>query len=285
MIVNFMYIHVMNEHAAVEHFHAASITILKCGRAVMPSSGQCEDRAPADFWCGFWNRNSRMEIRWKQDRFELSSQHLILVTPHTPYRMVRYPDEKKTTERQWEHYFFHFRVYAGHVLPPRGAFRIPCDCFMVESLTRLENLAGTDEDNTSDAPLLLSIIAQALARLPDTFWQRSPYDTRIQRIIDYIDANLSEKLSNRELAVQANISVETLAREFRRQIGVSPHRFVLDRRLRHARHLLATTELSLDEIAFQCGFCDRFHLTRVFSEALHRSPVAFRKEFRYRPQE
>jgi AraC family transcriptional regulator len=66
------------------------------------------------------------------------------------------------------------------------------------------------------------------------------------------------------------------SRLFRQTMGESPHQFVLRRRLEHARHLLAATELPLTHVA-ACGFADQSTFTRAFTRALGVTPRAYRR--------
>jgi AraC family transcriptional regulator of arabinose operon len=58
---------------------------------------------------------------------------------------------------------------------------------------------------------------------------------------------------------------------------VSPSRFLSQVRVREAARLLANTDYSLDEIAEQTGFPDRYYMSRVFKRILEDSPAHFRK--------
>jgi len=61
---------------------------------------------------------------------------------------------------------------------------------------------------------------------------------------------------------------------------VSPHRYVIQCRLKRARELLATTQLSLTEIALISGFADQAHFSRRFHESIGEPPREFRRRAR-----
>jgi AraC family transcriptional regulator len=85
-----------------------------------------------------------------------------------------------------------------------------------------------------------------------------------KRVADYIEGNLSSSLSIRELAAVARMSLFHFARKFKEQFGLSPHRYVMARRLELARRLMIAGDLSIKQIASRCGFYDQSHLTRLY---------------------
>ncbi|MFW5846003.1 MAG: helix-turn-helix domain-containing protein [Planctomycetota bacterium] len=79
-----------------------------------------------------------------------------------------------------------------------------------------------------------------------------------------------------ELAEMAGCSVSAFTQRFRRATGSSPMQWLLDRRLQEARHLLATTTLSITSIALECGFSDSTYLARRFRAAMGCTPRHWR---------
>lgn len=122
--------------------------------------------------------------------------------------------------------------------------------------------------------LLLSLAADATDR------ETQAADQQIMTpIIDYIARHLHEKLSVEMLADHFGYSAGYLTRLFRRYTGSSPYQFILRTRLDHSKHLLATTDLPVQEIADQTGFSSLAN----FSSAFHKSVGQTPREFRKRP--
>ncbi|MFE4583516.1 helix-turn-helix domain-containing protein [Streptomyces chartreusis] len=86
-------------------------------------------------------------------------------------------------------------------------------------------------------------------------------------------------MSLRELAQQASMSVRTFTRRFRAETGVSPAEWLLHQRIERARHLLETSRLSVDAIAYTAGFGTSSSLRKHFKVALGVSPSAYRCTF------
>ena len=73
-----------------------------------------------------------------------------------------------------------------------------------------------------------------------------------------------------------NLSESHLCHLFRREVGVSPHKFLNGVRLQHAAELLATTFLSVKEVMARVGFNDPSHFVREFGKKFGESPRAYR---------
>jgi AraC-like DNA-binding protein len=98
-----------------------------------------------------------------------------------------------------------------------------------------------------------------------------------RRVRAYIDARLASRLDVNVLARIVGLSASQFSRVFQRTAGVPPHRYVMQCRVIRARELLATTRLSLTEIALATGFADHSHFSRRFHEFMGVAPRDFRR--------
>ena len=85
------------------------------------------------------------------------------------------------------------------------------------------------------------------------------------------------ELSLDDLAAQACLSPFHFTRLFREATGFTPHRYVMNRRIRAAKEKLALGRASLVEIALETGFGSQANFNRVFRKATGVSPGRFRK--------
>jgi AraC-like DNA-binding protein len=97
----------------------------------------------------------------------------------------------------------------------------------------------------------------------------------VNRVRDYLDAHLGEEAELAELAKIAGLSRSHFIRAFRKETGLTPHAYLLDRRFRAASRLLGQGEAPGD-VALACGFFDQSHLNRVFKARMGVTPGIYR---------
>ncbi|KRC36733.1 MULTISPECIES: AraC family transcriptional regulator [unclassified Lysobacter] len=95
---------------------------------------------------------------------------------------------------------------------------------------------------------------------------------RLRRVQEYIEAHLDEPLSLAELAAVAGYSASHFKALFKQATDVPVHRYVLERRVERARHLLEQGEQPIAEIALAAGFSHPSHMARCLRRALGLSP-------------
>lgn len=93
----------------------------------------------------------------------------------------------------------------------------------------------------------------------------------VERVIHYINGHLNEDLSLDVLAEHLFISKYHLSREFKRNTGLTLHRFVRYKRLLTARAMLRTGA-SVTDVCYACGFEDYSNFIRVFRTEFGMSP-------------
>jgi AraC family transcriptional regulator len=101
-------------------------------------------------------------------------------------------------------------------------------------------------------------------------------DYRLVRVLEYIEAHMSERLDLRVLAKEAGISPFHFAALFRKAVGATPHRHVQHLRMQAAKAMLRDTDKSILDIALSCGFGSASHFAAAFRRHFLQSPTEFR---------
>jgi AraC family transcriptional regulator len=104
----------------------------------------------------------------------------------------------------------------------------------------------------------------------------------LRRVTDYLEAHLEEDLSVQHLASLVDLSASHFSALFTRATGVSPHRFVIQKRVERARELLALGTDPIAQVAMQVGFYDQSHLTRQMRRLLGVCPAGLRRVNQHR---
>jgi|SRR5215471_18629342 len=102
----------------------------------------------------------------------------------------------------------------------------------------------------------------------------------VRRVRDFIEAHLEKNICVQALATVAGVSTYHFARAFKQSEGVTPHDYLMQRRVRRAQDLLAATDLPLSQIALASGFADQSHCIRRFREQVGITPGSYRWSMR-----
>ncbi|MGM0532688.1 MAG: helix-turn-helix transcriptional regulator [Bacteroidota bacterium] len=98
------------------------------------------------------------------------------------------------------------------------------------------------------------------------------YQTPIWEIME---ENYMYDLKIRDFANLANRSLSTFKRDFQKYYKTSPGKWITNRRLERAKAFLETTDQTITEVAFDCGFSNTSHFSRVFKQKFNASPSDF----------
>ena len=129
------------------------------------------------------------------------------------------------------------------------------------------------------------LVAAALARIgPHLEQEGSTRDSqqlsshRVRKALEFIGANFSEKITVHDVAeAVGGISPHHFAHTFAATLGQSPHQYILEHRLRHARDLLTGSNADIADIAYGAGFSDQAHMTEAFRKRVGITPAQMRR--------
>ena len=100
---------------------------------------------------------------------------------------------------------------------------------------------------------------------------------QVRRAVEMISENLDGNIHLCDMARECGLSVSHFTRAFRKSFGMSPYRWLLERRIDHAKVLLVTGDLPIANIAMQSGFSDQAAFTRVFGRIVGNSPSRWKR--------
>ena len=117
---------------------------------------------------------------------------------------------------------------------------------------------------------------QLLARLTPASWDDRP-PQHLQRAAELMQDDSASPLSLAELSAVAGLTPSHFVRAFSHHYGMTPHAYLLDRRIRHARTLLRQGQ-PLVEVALASGFADQAHFQRQFKRRVAATPGQYRTQ-------
>jgi AraC-like DNA-binding protein len=102
-------------------------------------------------------------------------------------------------------------------------------------------------------------------------------DGTLPSVVEIMEANFRFNLSLEEYARLCHRSLSSFKRDFQTSFQESPGKWLLQKRLDYSAALLRTSKLNVTEIAFESGFEDVSHFSRVFKERFNVPPMTFRQ--------
>lgn len=97
---------------------------------------------------------------------------------------------------------------------------------------------------------------------------------------DYIDAHFKDPITLELLAQQAHQNKYYIAHTFKDAFGISPIKYLMERRVEESKYLLDETDFSISQIASIIGFSSSSHYSQAFRRLTDMSPNEYRKKFR-----
>ncbi|MGL6232988.1 helix-turn-helix domain-containing protein [Aeromonas rivipollensis] len=117
---------------------------------------------------------------------------------------------------------------------------------------------------------------QLLARLTPARWDDRP-PQHLQRAAELMQDDSASPLSLSQLSAVAGLTPSHFVRAFSQHYGMTPHAYLLDRRIRHARTLLKQGQ-PLAEVALASGFADQAYFQRQFKRRVAATPGQYRTQ-------
>lgn len=166
------------------------------------------------------------------------------------------------------------RQLAFDVRSPVGASLLRYVRFLWQETTHVGLLQRSAVARTEMEGALVSALLIACLGSPERRAQGAA-TSALRDVEDYIDAHLSEPLALADLAAVAGVRAETLIRNFKRRHGVTPMRFVRQRRLEEINRLLRDGEprsLRVTDVALQFGFTQLGRFAGTYRAAFGETP-------------
>lgn len=224
------------------------------------------------FWRMYWNSKPGFFLNFSGQVVDLAPDHLVLIPPHCSYDCWT----KNPTPHFWIHFSYHRTPARSEpivIKPGEAELNVVGDLKEVIK----QSLA---EEAPERGRLLASALAQIALSRAEIEWKHS-LPANLANLQRHIDKHFGEDLSNPALAKFAGTSLTGLLRLFNRHLGAKPAQYVSEVRVRKAATLLRGSNLSIDEIAEQTGFPNRYYFSRVFKKMTGHSPADFRSNYRF----
>ena len=106
---------------------------------------------------------------------------------------------------------------------------------------------------------------------------KSSNSRTIERTLEYIDNNLSEDLTLERMAALANFNTIYFHKLFKASTGKTLHTYVEDQRIKKSINMLISTDMTLAQIAYECGFSSQSYFSYAFKRKMNATPREYMK--------
>ncbi|MBQ8658216.1 MAG: helix-turn-helix transcriptional regulator [Clostridia bacterium] len=109
-------------------------------------------------------------------------------------------------------------------------------------------------------------------------FDNATFPSPIQEVEYYISKNYNLNIQIDELANKYNIAHSTLVKKFKKHLGISPKDYLMKKRIEAAKHLLATSDFSVTQVAAMCGFTSPAYFTMYFKKVFKCTPKEYKEK-------
>lgn len=223
------------------------------------------------FWRLYWPSSAGGVVTFQGTEYELEPGWLYLISPHTAF------DSHCT--QPFEKWYLHFNAggLPDACRPGVERFRPMAKVRKLLASTCPDHRRSEIEfDHQSHALESLELVLLALRQVLPQFAHQANNESCVASCVIWLQAHLKEKVTLSDLSQFADVSERTLSNLFLSEIGFPPMRYMIELRLNRAMTLLRHTDYSIERIAEECGFPNRYYFTRMLSKYRMTTPAAFR---------
>ncbi|BDD02048.1 AraC family transcriptional regulator [Persicobacter psychrovividus] len=253
------------------------------------------------YWRVYYNNHQGAVIIQNEKEYRLTPDKVIIIPPNTSYatRLHDHPIPRNgfsltggrfteqgtgmngAKESNILHLFIHFNIGMPYDNCAEGIFELEVTPQIKKNIEEVKRLLNYEHTKFSlhSSLTIQSLISHLLTKLPNKLWQLESRDHRVIDVLNFIDNNISEELTNPFLAEKAKMATNSFTRLFTEEIGMSPQKYVKKKRIDKACILLHHSSQTIDQIAFDLGFNDRYHFSKSFKQLTSKSPAKYRKEY------
>jgi AraC-like DNA-binding protein len=125
--------------------------------------------------------------------------------------------------------------------------------------------------------LLLKLMQTQARQFVEAHYEEMAGHNRLAAVIKHIQENIHHKISVDELCRKVYMSRSTFFRLFKRELGITPVEYIIREKMKLAKEILLNSRLSINTVAFQCGFDNVNHFIKTFRYFEKITPLQFKK--------
>jgi AraC-like DNA-binding protein len=218
-------------------------------------------------------KKGRMEIHFENQVFYAAENSFVFLNCYKPHLYGALEE----TVYDW----FHFLGNASHeyfdlLFPKSGCVYSLNDNWVIpDCMSRILTMMEANKVDEHSASIIIHKILFELEKISNQ--RDKSLEKTIQKAIMYIENHYNEDISLEAIADYAKLSPFHFSRVFKKHMNCSPHQYLINYRINNAKKLLYSTNLSIKEITFACGFNSISHFVTTFKKHSNLTPKKFRE--------
>ncbi|MBQ7408548.1 MAG: AraC family transcriptional regulator [Clostridia bacterium] len=216
-------------------------------------------------------------VTCNDEEYEVNEDCIYLLQPGTQHHYGA--DKKNPYQKIWINFFSSVfgDIFAAYGLSDKVIFKnTGCKQYFDELLQIAQKSSDNEKVYLQISKVLFAITLTLAKQIADN----SEVSTTANLVKNALDNCLYRKITVEELAKEINVSKSQMTREFKKHFGTSPYKYLLDKKLAIAKHLLVATNMRIKEISDRLGFSDEYYFSNLFKERVGSSPRDYRSKKR-----
>lgn len=170
---------------------------------------------------------------------------------------------------------------ADHLLPTGLSPIQPTRSHFTEVLHLFESIEQEAKNHAEIANYLTMALLTKLAAFlrEEGIPEKQQTPTLVTEARSFIDKNYKENIRLNDIAKATHTNAYYLSHLFKAEVGLSPMKYVILRRLGEAQNLLINTDMTITQIAAQVGYNNSNYFQNVFKSALNMTPGEYRRKW------
>lgn len=215
-------------------------------------------------------------FRFDKEKIEVSAGNIVLYRPYCP-QIYRFNSHDKP-----EVYWIHFDGTNAQELVDECGFDknnvIPFyNILFPNTINKIISELRNDDIMCQYA--CVSAFLQLLIYIARNNEQQSctPHNKSINKICEYISNNYYQQIPNQKYAAMCAMSTSYFLKQFKKEVGTTPHKYQIMKQLDNAKTLILTSDYTFEEISSIVGFSSPMYFSRIFKKETGMTPTEFKK--------
>ena len=217
-------------------------------------------------WCFYWNATPGAWINSCGKKIELTPDKVLLIPPFTPFI--------SGMDHPFNHFYIHF--YSPGVLDRirRTPIILKADnaSVLIPRAMKKQGIPQMLE--------IYGILFSYLSKIPPQYClsdTEETIDPRIRKVVNLMYEHIDAPVDNRRFCRLAGLGINEFYELFKKEMHRTPRQYLVMLRMEHASVLLRHSLSSIEEIAENCGYADRYHFSKAFRAYFGLPPAEFRR--------